>query len=633
MSYSAAETATSTCSTAAAAAAGSSCRRSRSGSGTTSATTGRSRRSRAILRRAFDLGITHFDLANNYGPPYGSAEENFGRILRDDLAPVPRRARDLDQGRLRHVARARTASGARASTCSRASTESLARMGLDYVDIFYSHRFDPGHAARGDPGRARHRRPPGQGAVRRHLVVLAGDAPREAAAILRGLGTPLLIHQPSYSMLNRWIEPDLLDALDELGVGCIAFSPLAQGLLTDQYLDGIPRGFARGRRTASLSPDLLTDENAGAGARADRDRAAARPVARAARAGLGAARPADDVGADRREQRRAARGLARRAQTRASPTASWTRSTASRPRATSISGRARACVGTGSDPRRVSSRHGPGAETARLAELERRSIGETDPDPGTHPSLRDMAGVRPRPCPKGLPPELVARTDAGRGCRPGGAVLRDAGSPSGTFMKWSASPRPRAAVSSLAAASSSRASSCATPTRRTVDPNQRRGSVDLDPLTAVRKRRVGALPRQVGLPERTRSPCSAPRLPAARRSTTRSRAPSSVRSRAARRGESQARLLEHLERHASRRSREHVFHRGAPHPVPAFGRNHPEAADPAVVAAHTEIDDPDRLPVAHCHTRSREIDVPQREHRRERGRVDVHRHEYPRTPR
>ena len=161
--------------------------------------------SRAIVRRAFDLGITHFDLANNYGPPYGSAEENFGRLLASDLGAVPRRARDLDEGRLRHVARPVRRVGL-AQVPAREPRPEPARMGLDYVDIFYSHRFDPDDAARGDDGRARRRGPAGQGALRRDLLLLGRARRGEAAAILRGLGTPLLIHQPSYSMLNRWIE-------------------------------------------------------------------------------------------------------------------------------------------------------------------------------------------------------------------------------------------------------------------------------------------------------------------------------------------------------------------------------------------------------------------------------------------
>jgi L-glyceraldehyde 3-phosphate reductase len=213
--------------------------------------------SRAIVRRAFDLGVTHFDLANNYGPPYGSAEENFGRLLRDDLAPfrdelviATKAGYDMWPGPYGEW-------GSRKYL--RASLDqSLARMGLDYVDIFYSHRFDPDTPLEETMGAL-------DAAVRQGKALYAGissysaERTREAAAILRELGTPLLIHQPSYSMLNRWIEPELLDTLGALGVGCIGFSPLAQGMLTDRYLNGIPEG-SRASRPASLSPDLLTEE-------------------------------------------------------------------------------------------------------------------------------------------------------------------------------------------------------------------------------------------------------------------------------------------------------------------------------------------------------------------------------------
>jgi L-glyceraldehyde 3-phosphate reductase len=213
--------------------------------------------SRAIARRAFDLGITHFDLANNYGPPYGSAEENFGRMLRDDLRPYrdelvisTKAGYDMWPGPYGEW-------GSRKYLLA-SLDQSLARMGLDHVDIFYSHRFDPETPLEETMGAL-------DSAVRSGKALYAGissysaENTREAAAILRGLGTPLLIHQPSYSMLNRWIEPDVLDAIGELGVGCIAFSPLAQGMLTSKYLDGIPEG-SRASWPTSLSPDLLTDE-------------------------------------------------------------------------------------------------------------------------------------------------------------------------------------------------------------------------------------------------------------------------------------------------------------------------------------------------------------------------------------
>jgi L-glyceraldehyde 3-phosphate reductase len=213
--------------------------------------------SRAILRRAFDLGVTHFDLANNYGPPYGSAEETFGRIFADDFRPYrdelvvsTKAGYDMWPGPYGEW-------GSRKYLLA-SLDQSLARMGLDYVDIFYSHRLDPDTPLEETLGAL-------DSAVRAGKALYAGissysaEKTREAYDILRGLGTPLLIHQPSYSLLNRWIEPDLLDALGELGVGCICFSPLAQGMLTDKYLNGIPDG-SRAAANTSLSPDLMTDE-------------------------------------------------------------------------------------------------------------------------------------------------------------------------------------------------------------------------------------------------------------------------------------------------------------------------------------------------------------------------------------
>jgi L-glyceraldehyde 3-phosphate reductase len=213
--------------------------------------------SREIVWRAFDLGITHFDLANNYGPPYGSAEANFGRLMRTDLRPFrdelvisTKAGYDMwpgpygDRGSRKYLLAS--------------LDQSLARMDLEYVDIFYSHRFDPETPLEETMGAL-------DSAVRQGKALYIGvssysaEKTREAEAILRELGTPLLIHQPSYSMLNRWIEPELLDALGALGVGCIAFSPLAQGMLTDRYLSGIPEG-SRASRPASLSPDLITDD-------------------------------------------------------------------------------------------------------------------------------------------------------------------------------------------------------------------------------------------------------------------------------------------------------------------------------------------------------------------------------------
>ena len=213
--------------------------------------------SRAILRHAFDRGVTHIDLANNYGPPYGSAEETFGRVLHDDLRPY------RDELVISTKAGYDMWSGPYGEWGSRkyllaSLDQSLARMGVEYVDIFYSHRFDPETPLTETMG-ALH------SAVQQGKALYVGissyspEKTREAYQILRSLGTPLLIHQPSYSMLNRWIEPELLDVLGEIGVGCIGFSPLAQGMLTDKYLNGIPAG-SRAAENSSLSPDLLTSD-------------------------------------------------------------------------------------------------------------------------------------------------------------------------------------------------------------------------------------------------------------------------------------------------------------------------------------------------------------------------------------
>jgi len=212
---------------------------------------------RAILRRAFDLGVTHFDLANNYGPPYGAAETNFGRHLRDDFRPYrdeliisTKAGYDMWPGPYGEW-------GSRKYLLA-SLDQSLARMGLDYVDIFYSHRFDPDTPLEETCGAL-------DAAVRAGKALYAGissysgERTAQAAAILRDLGTPLLIHQPSYSLLNRWIETDLLDVLEGEGAGCIVFSPLAQGMLTDKYLDGVPEG-SRVTRSPYLSRDLLRDD-------------------------------------------------------------------------------------------------------------------------------------------------------------------------------------------------------------------------------------------------------------------------------------------------------------------------------------------------------------------------------------
>ena len=213
---------------------------------------------RAIVRRAFDLGITHFDLANNYGPPYGSAEENFGRLLASDLRPYrdelvisTKAGYDMWPGPYGDL-------GSRKYLLA-SLDQSLGRMGLDYVDIFYSHRFDPDTPLEETMGAL-------ASAVQQGKALYVGISSysaaktAEATAILRDLGIRLLIHQPSYSMLNRWIEPELLDVLGEEGIGCICFSPLAQGMLTGKYLDGIPEGSRASREGYALSKELLTDE-------------------------------------------------------------------------------------------------------------------------------------------------------------------------------------------------------------------------------------------------------------------------------------------------------------------------------------------------------------------------------------
>jgi L-glyceraldehyde 3-phosphate reductase len=213
---------------------------------------------RAILRRAFDLGVTHFDLANNYGPPYGSAERNFGRILAGDLAHY------RDELVISTKAGYDMWPGPYGEWSSRknllASLDaSLGRMGLDYVDIFYSHRFDPDTPLEETMGSLVTAVNQGK-ALYVGISSYSSATTRRAAELLRQAGVPLLIHQPSYSLLNRWIEPDLLNAVAELGTGCIAFSPLGQGLLTDRYLGGIPAG-SRASKGSSLSRDMLSDAN------------------------------------------------------------------------------------------------------------------------------------------------------------------------------------------------------------------------------------------------------------------------------------------------------------------------------------------------------------------------------------
>jgi L-glyceraldehyde 3-phosphate reductase len=215
---------------------------------------------RATLRRAFDRGVTHFDLANNYGPPYGSAEINFGQIvredfvsLRDELIISTKAGWDMwpgpygDRGSRKYLVAS--------------LDQSLRRLGLDYVDIFYHHHFDATTPLEETMGALDH-------AVRQGKALYVGissysdERTKEAIAILRHLGTPLLIHQPSYSMFNRWIEERLLDVLDEEGVGCIAFSPLAQGLLTNRYLNGVPEG-SRASKGSSLVTSMMNEKNMG----------------------------------------------------------------------------------------------------------------------------------------------------------------------------------------------------------------------------------------------------------------------------------------------------------------------------------------------------------------------------------
>jgi len=213
---------------------------------------------RAVLRRAFDLGITHFDLANNYGPPYGSAETNFGRILREDfrdyrdeLVISTKAGWDMWPGPYGDL-------GSRKYLLA-SLDQSLRRLGVDYVDIFYHHHFDPQTPLEESLG-ALHTAVTSGRALYIGISSYSDKRTAEAVAIFRQLGTPLLIHQPSYSMFNRWIEDRLLDVLDAEGVGCIAFSVLAQGLLTDRYLNGIPPG-SRASSAGSLTRDMLNDDN------------------------------------------------------------------------------------------------------------------------------------------------------------------------------------------------------------------------------------------------------------------------------------------------------------------------------------------------------------------------------------
>ncbi|HLH57971.1 MAG TPA: L-glyceraldehyde 3-phosphate reductase [Streptosporangiaceae bacterium] len=215
---------------------------------------------RAILRRAFDLGVTHFDLANNYGPPYGSAEINFGRLMKEDFRPYrdeliisTKAGYDMWPGPYGEW-------GSRKYMLA-SLDQSLARMGLEYVDVFYSHRADPETPIEETMG-ALHTAVVSGRALYAGISSYSAERTAEAAAIMRDLGTPLLIHQPSYSMLNRWIEGGLLDVLEREGIGCIAFSPLAQGVLTGKYLGGVPEG-SRASRNGSLSADQISEQTLG----------------------------------------------------------------------------------------------------------------------------------------------------------------------------------------------------------------------------------------------------------------------------------------------------------------------------------------------------------------------------------
>lgn len=214
---------------------------------------------RKMIHRAFDLGITHFDLANNYGPPYGSAEENFGKIMKQDMHPYrdeliisTKAGYDMWPGPYGEW-------GSRKYLLA-SLDQSLKRMGLDYVDIFYSHRPDPETPLEETMGAL-------DTAVKQGKALYAGissysaEKTKEAASILRSMGTPLLIHQPSYSMLNRWVEDGLLGTLEEEGIGCITFSPLAQGMLSDKYLKEVPEGSRAARKGSSLKKSMLSEEN------------------------------------------------------------------------------------------------------------------------------------------------------------------------------------------------------------------------------------------------------------------------------------------------------------------------------------------------------------------------------------
>ena len=249
-------------------------------------------RQRELVRRAFDLGVTQFDLANNYGPPFGSSEENFGRILAKDLRPYRHELVITTKAGWEMWSGPYGFLGSRKYLLA-SLDDSLARMGLDYVDIFYSHRFDPHTPLEETMGALATAVQQGKA---RYAGISSYSAARtkEAIDMLAGLGIPLLIHQPNYSMFNRWIEDGLLDVLGEAGVGCIPFSPLAQGLLTDHYLSGVPAG-SRATQGKSMNERMLSEETLARIRRAQRDGPAARPVARSDGHPVGPARPTGDL--------------------------------------------------------------------------------------------------------------------------------------------------------------------------------------------------------------------------------------------------------------------------------------------------------------------------------------------------
>ena len=361
-------------------------------------------RSREMLFTAFDLGITHFDLANNYGPPPGTAEEFFGTVMQSDFKPYrdemiisSKAGWDMWPGPY--------GDGGSRKYLLASLDQSLKRMKLDYVDIFYSHRFDPNTPLEETMGAL-------DTAVRQGKALYVGISSysnaqtKEAAAILKRLGTPCLIHQPSYSMFNRWTERDnLLDRLETEGMGCIVFSPLQQGVLTDRYLDGIPAD-SRAAGGRFLKAASITRKDRRPRACAEGDRRAPRPEARADGAGVGAARSAHDLGADRRQPAGAGARCGRRAgQPRPSRRRNWPRSTSMRSK--------------GDDP---ATRHEENSNDARGCDRRQRQGG---PRLRERPARTRLRGVQRRHC-AACHSELPVRAGRPRRFRPGlrGAVAR-----------------------------------------------------------------------------------------------------------------------------------------------------------------------------------------------------------------